>query len=315
MRVNFETIILDGDFDLQNKIYYITGNEETLIYKIEKTLIEKLSCSDDYHVERVDSLNTEESGSLFYKKKLTVLSSSKNLDDNKLDDFLKNNKDLIIVCENYKGDTSIKKKFEKRKDLVLIFCYELNSSQKVKILNHYIGLNNLKIEKDAFWYIVEKTENKYLFFENDIKKIVASNRESYSLNEIKKILTGTNNDDYYKLLFSVLRKNSDLVGLYYLSINSLSDLYKLIQVTKNCFEMVIASENLQEFEKNIPRYMFKEKQNFLTIYNKTNAKNKGEIFKLIFKTEKLIRKNSVNYFTIGNRFLLNLKKNILAANA
>ncbi len=315
MKISFEKILFDDNFNIQDKIFYVSGNEETLIHKIEKNLIEKFCQSDDFYVDKVGALDGQENSNLFFQKKLTILTKPKIDKLARLERFLNENNRLIIVCENSKGDSALKKFFEKKNNFVLVYCYELNRNQKIDILNLHIRQNDLKIEKDAFWYIIENTENKYLFFENDIKKMIDSKKEYYSTTDVKKILTGTNNEDYYRLLFTILKKNSDLVDLYYLSINSASDLYKLIQVTKNCFEMIAGSENLQELEQSIPRYMFREKQNFITIYNKTNKTNKGKIFRLIFKTEKLIRKNSGDYFTIGNRFLLNLKKNIKSVSA
>ena len=105
-----------------------------------------------------------------------------------------------------------------------------------------------------------------------------------------------------------LRKNSDLVGLYNSSINNIADLYKLLQTIKNFFETIFKSKNLETLKKNVPIYMFKDKENFITIYSKTGPNNKSKIVKLIYKTEKLVRENNNNYFAIGNRFLLNLKK-------
>ena len=49
--------------------------------------------------------------------------------------------------------------------------------------------------------------SKQIILKNDgvagQKKIIDSNKDNYSLKDIKKILSGTNNEDYYKLLFSI----------------------------------------------------------------------------------------------------------------
>ena len=39
MKTSFENILFDNKLDIQNKVFYISGNEETLIYKVEKHLI------------------------------------------------------------------------------------------------------------------------------------------------------------------------------------------------------------------------------------------------------------------------------------
>ena len=63
-----------------------------------------------------------------------------------------------------------------------------------------------------------------------------------------------------------MKKNSDLVEFYNASINSISDLYKLIQVSKSFFEIIAKSTNLSELERNVPSYMFKDKKNFISAF-------------------------------------------------
>jgi len=57
--------------------------------------------------------------------------------------------------------------------------------------------------------------------------------------------------------------------------------------------------------------MFKQKNNFASVFKKINKQNKNKIINLIFKTEELIRKNNTHYYSIGSRFLLNIKKSVL----
>ena len=216
----------------------------------------------------------------------------------------------MLVCANSKGDAVLKKLFVKEKDLFLVNCYELNKSQKTNILNNYCKNFNIKIQKDAFWHIIEATDNRFVFFENEIKKIIELNKKECGLEDVKRIVSSTVNENFYKLFFSILKKNSDLVLLYNASINSSSDVYRLLQVTKSCFDLIFLSNNTAELESNIPKYMFMEKSNFLHIFKKTNSKNKKEVYNLIIKTEILLRKNNNQYFSIGNRFLLNVRKSI-----
>jgi len=311
MRINFEDIILNQNFSPKDKIFYISGNEETLINKIEKFLIEKFSKIGVSQVERIDSIEERTNNkNLFFDKNLVVLSGYKGINREKIEELRKDGVDLMLVCANNKGDAAPKKLFAKEKDLFLVNCYELNRSQKINILNNYCKNFNIKIQKDAFWHMIEATENRFVFFENEIKKIIELNKKECSLEDIKNIVSNVVNDNFYKLFFSILKKNSDLVLLYSSSINSSSDVYRLLQVTKSCFDLIFISNNVAELEANIPKYMFMEKNNFLSIFKKTNSKNKKQIYSLIIKTEILLRKNTNQYFSIGNRFLLNVRKSI-----
>ena len=311
MRINFEDIILNHNFSPKDKIFYISGNEETLINKIERFLIEKFSKIGVSQVERIGSIEERTNNkNLFFDKNLVILSGYKGINREKIEELRKDGVELMLVCANNKGDAALKKLFAKEKDLFLVNCYELNRSQKTNILNNYCKNFNIKIQKDAFWHMIEATENRFVFFENEIKKIIELNKKECSLEDIKNIVSNTVNDNFYKLFFSILKKKSDLVLLYSSSINSSSDVYRLLQVTKSCFDLIFISNNVAELESKIPKYMFMEKNNFLSIFKKTNSKNKKEIYSLIIKTEILLRKNTNQYFSIGNRFLLNVRKSV-----
>ena len=311
MRINFEDIILNHNFSPKDKIFYISGNEETLINKIERFLIEKFSKIGVSQVERIGSIEERTNNkNLFFDKNLVILSGYKGINREKIEELRKDGVELMLVCANNKGDAALKKLFAKEKDLFLVNCYELNRSQKTNILNNYCKNFNIKIQKDAFWHMIEATENKFIFFENEIKKIIELNKKECSLEDIKNIVSNTVNDNFYKLFFSILKKKSDLVLLYSSSINSSSDVYRLLQVTKSCFDLIFISNNVAELESKIPKYMFMEKNNFLSIFKKTNSKSKKEIYSLIIKTEILLRKNTNQYFSIGNRFLLNVRKSV-----
>mgnify|MGYP001185484123 CR=1 FL=1 len=311
MKVNFEEILFNKNFEIANKTFFISGNEETLINKVEKTLIERFFLHGTKGVERVSSLEVHaKNNNLFYEKGLTILNNIKGLDKDSIIKF-SNDNSLIINTENTRGDTAIKKIFENQKNFILINCYELSKDKKINILNHFISSYNLKISKDAFWYLIENTDDKYLFFENEIHKLINLGKENCSLKDVMGLLSVPISEDYFVLLFSILKNNSDLVKLYNSKINSISELYKFMYVTKYCFEQIFRSENLSDLEKNIPRYMFKQKNNFASVFKKINKQNKNKIINLIFKTEELIRKSNTHYHSIGSRFLLNIKKSVL----
>ena len=310
MKVSFEEILFNDRFDIIDKVFYISGNEETLIKKLEKQLIDRFYKLGIRHVERLDSIEEyKENSDLFFEKNLVILDGIKGIKIEKIKNFHKN-KNLIIVSENSRGDKMLKSAFEKEKMFVLVNCYALNIDQKIKILRSLTKKHSINIEKDAISYILENTANRYVFFENEIQKIIGLNKNNYSTKDIRKTLSSQVNEDYYRLFFSILKKNSDLIFLYNLTISNLSDLYKLLQVTKFCFEIIFKSKNITDLEKSVPMYMFKEKNNFIKIYNRIDQNKKKTVYMLIYKSENLIRKNSSLYFSIGNRFLLNLKKNI-----
>ena len=311
MRISFEEILFNNDYDVSNKVFYLSGNEETLIKKIEKCLVDKFFEIGITNVERLEALDDQSNNNdLFFEKNLIVLSSIKGLKIESIKKILNEKKHLIIVNENSRGDTSLKKTFEKEKDLILINCYQLNMDQKISVLNFFAQSNSVKMEKDVLWYIVENTSDRYVFFENEVVKIMSLNKKNYMIKDVRPVLSAQIGEDFYKLFFSVLKKNTDIVLLYNLTITNISDLYKLLQVIKFSVEIVSQSNTVYELEKNVPKYMFKQKNNFISIYRKITPNNKRVIYKLIYRAEDLIRKNASLYFPIGNRLLFSIKKNI-----
>jgi hypothetical protein len=78
--------------------------------------------------------------------------------------------------------------------------------------------------------------------------------------------------------------------------------------TKSYLEIIKNSGDRESALYNFPKYLFSEKDIFLTIYNKTNKDKLMKIYKNISKVELLVRQNTGLYLIIGLRFFLNLKK-------
>ena len=79
--------------------------------------------------------------------------------------------------------------------------------------------------------------------------------------------------------------------------------------------MILGSDNVNDFEKSIPKYLFKEKGFLIKIYNKMTLNKKKMLLDLLFKTENIIRKNGNLSIVLGLRFILNYKKIITSLGA
>ena len=67
------------------------------------------------------------------------------------------------------------------------------------------------------------------------------------------------------------------------------------------------AKNINEVIEIYPKYLFKYKTRFLSIFEKTNTKKIASALALIKKTELLLRKHASMHQAISQRFLLNLK--------
>jgi len=309
MKINPENILLNQNFKVGNFPYFVSGNEETLIKQIEEILINKFKKNGFVQKKVIDKIdNYNSSKELFHNSNLFVLTNTSGVNKSKIEK-INNNGDIIIISSASSAkDKSIKKLFSIEKNYNLILCYKLDKSLKIKILNHHLAKNKIAIDKDVFWYLLEYLDDRYMFFLNELKKFILIKDSGHSLESVKKLISQKIENDRMKLFFLVLSKNSEIINYYKSSINTVSDFYLFFQNCKFFFNIIINNSSEEDIVDNFPKYLFKYKDTFISIYKKINNEKKNKLSKLIFKTEKLVRKNSSQFESIGLRFLLNFKK-------
>ena len=192
-------------------------------------------------------------------------------------------------------------------------CYELSRELKIKLLNFYINNNDTKIDKDAYWHLLDIADNRFVFFEKEIKKLLLIKKNNIDISLIRKTLSIQDSKNFEKLFFALLLKNKSIVDIYNSLISNPADLQFFLQRTKFFIEIIIFSDSIKEAEDRFPKYLFKEKSSFLKIYKSTNKSSLKKIIELLYKTERVVRKNTSLYKPIGFIFVLRLKKIMFSA--
>ena len=82
----------------------------------------------------------------------------------------------------------------------------------------------------------------------------------------------------------------------------------LYYVIKQFSYLIINNNSQDEFEKNIPKYLFREKGFLIDLFKKFNKSKKNSLLNLLLKTERETRKTGDLSLVLGLRFLLNFKK-------
>ena len=265
MKISPLNILFDKGFSSDKKIYFISGNEITLMQKIKSVIIEEYNKNKKVSVKKINSIDdfVDELG-LFEDKRLCLVENSKTINIEKLNKIKNLNTDFIFVQENSQKIKKLKSILLNDKDSYLIDCYDLDKDSKIKILNHFINLNKLEIDKNIYWALVEKLDNKYGFLENDLLKILDIKPKDMNINNIKKILT-VNDSGKDGLFFYLFRKNREIVELYRDKIITPSDVNELYYYCRFYCQLIIECKNLEEYNKKIPVYLFKEKNFLLNI--------------------------------------------------
>jgi DNA polymerase III delta subunit len=317
MRVRPEDLILEKySIDEKNSFFLLCGNEDTFIDKINELIINKLKKNGYLEVikinESVDlkSALISNTASLFSKKKIFVLSNQKKLDLDTIKKIDLTDKSIIIIDKKIKNSSKIKKYVETHSNHICITCYKLSRESKKGILEYHLRLNKIEIERDAYWYFVDNSDDRYMLFENEITKIIDFNNRKITLKDLISLISKNSSEDIDKLFFTILSPQKEIIYTSLANINSTGDSFFLLQRIKYYLNLIISIENINDINKVFPKYLFMKKDKFVEIYKKLNYERISKIIILIKKTEILLRKNTAIHLIIIQRFLLNLKKTI-----
>ena len=308
MKIDPISALLTKDINPSIKFFFISGNEITLIQKIKTIIIEKYQEASNASIKYVEDINGIFDGvGLFEDKKIFLVKNCNGLNENSLIRFREISGIIIFVQENSPKIKKIKNIFVKDKDSCVIDCYELSKEAKIKILNYFLSSSDIKIEKNIYWFLIEKLNNKYGFFEDGLSKVLQLKQKDINLINIKKLISidGAGKD---KLYFSILKNNSKIINDYKEKVLTTSDVNELYYYCKFFCQLIIESENEQEYNKKIPLYLFKEKKFLIDVYRQFDVKKKKLLLKLLSSTEKVLRKENNLSLIYGLRFLLSIKK-------
>ena len=311
MKVEPINLILNKNFKHEAKVYFISGNEITLMNKVKDFLIEKLKKNNSFELQRVKNLKSiNRDVGLFNKKMLYIVSDVDGVNEGLINSF-DNDSVFLFHCENSPKINSVKRTFLVLKNSFVIDCYELDKDTKIKIVKDFLLYNNLEIEKDLFWHFVDMLDNKYMLLEKELEKIKEVGQENINYNTLIKTISKIDIVDD-KIFFKLMDTNEDIISSYNSKITNQAEANKLYFTIKKFTNLIIDNEDEKDFEKNIPKYLFREKNTLVSIFQRFSFKKKKNLINLLFKTDIAMRKNASLSVVIGLRFLLNLKKIIIS---
>ena len=310
MKIDPINLILNKKFKYNANVYFISGNEITLMNKVKDLIIKNLDKNDSLDVQTVKNLKSiNRDVGLFNKRRLYIVVELDEVEENLIDSF--DDDVFLFYCENSPKVNSVKRKFLKNKKSFVIDCYELNKDTKIKIINNFLLYNNLEIEKKLFWNFVDMLDNKYMLLEKELEKIKEIHPENINYDTLIKTISKIDLVDD-KIFFKLMSANEDIINTYNSKITNQTEASKFYFTIKKFTSLIIDNEEEKDFEKNIPKYLFREKKTLVSIYQRFSFKKKKNLINLLFKTDIAMRKNASLSVVIGLRFLLNLKKIIIS---
>ncbi len=301
-------IILEDNFLINKKVYFISGNETTLIENVSRSILEKYQANKNIEVSKIDTLeNFTDETSLFENHKIYLSRNCRGVNENNLNKIIKSNAVFIFIYENSQKSKVIKKFLINNNDACVVDCYELDKNSKIRILNKYLEQGNIIIQQDIFYFLIDKLDNRYAFFEADLKKILDLDQNEINFKNVTKLLS-IDGSGKEKIFFSLLKKNGEIINIYREKIISNTDVNEFYYYCKYLCQMIIDCDNQEEYLKKIPKYLFREKKFLISVYKKFNLKKKKKLLTLISSTEKSLRQESGFSLIFGLRFFLSIKK-------
>jgi len=308
MKADPISLIISESINTDLIFYFITGNEITLIEKIKEKIVQEFSKKYSIKINNVKDLkNTDDNMGLFSDKTINIVNSLNLIEDSLLTKLSLTGNNFIFLIENSAKSKKIKNIFVNRNDSFVIECYELSKDDKVKLLNNWAKLNKLKLDETLFWFLIDKLSNKYIFFERDLDKIQELKEKELNVNNVNLIIN-QKKTGISKIFFEILNNNSELIKSYNNKIEDINDVSEFYYTIKQFCVLIINSKNKEEFTRNIPLYLFREKSVFVNIFSKFNEDKKRGLINLLYKTEIRMRKSGNFSYLIGLRFLLSLRK-------
>ena len=308
MKLDPLNLLLNKDFKLNKNLYLVGGNEITLMEKICSTIVEAYKSNENISINRIDAIdNFNVNEGLFENKRIFVGKNCKGPNEESLNK-IKNTDDVYVLLQDNSSKTKkVKNIITMDRDSYLIDCYEIDKNSKIKILNEFLKYNEKKITEDLYWFLIEKLDNKYIFLENSLNKILELKQTDLTTNNIKKILT-LDDSGSEKIFFNLLKKNKKIIEAYREKILNPSDVNDLYYSCRFFCNLIIESSDENDYSRKIPIYLYKEKSFLIDIYRRYNSRKKKMLLKLLSTTENLLRKNVNLSIIYGLRFLLNIKK-------
>ncbi len=307
MKIKPEVFLNSNKNIIFNKIL-VTGSDESLISYVKKFIVEEFK-KKGFFIDVSNNHNNGSMGNLFSENKTLFVLSDFPANKEAIPEESEN-KSILVASSNGKKTNLIKTKLSKDKRGLVVECYSLNRRAKENTLKNYIEKNNLTLSNDVFWYVVDNFDNNYVIFIKQLQMLSLFNKEISLISDVEKITFVDNKIEINKIFFNIFKENKILTNAFNKSINSLSDFYIFLNSTKTYIEIIRNSNDRDTALYNFPKYLFAEKDVFLTIYKKTNKNKLIQIYKSLSKVELMIRQNPELYLIVGLRFFLNLKKTI-----
>ena len=308
MKIDVVNFIISQKTEIKKNIYFITGNERTLMDAVKDKVVNDYKSKNNIAVEKIKNLSLFKNDiGLFEEKKIYIINEPVSLEEKDLDRIGDFEDIFIFFYENSPKTNFLKKLLKNHKGSLLFECYELSKDDKVRILNNWVKTTSTNLSDDVYWALIDLLDNRFAFLNKELDKLDKLKIKIIDIDVINKIIS-KNNIMGEKIFFEILQKNEKIIKLYNEKIINKKDVTDLYYFFKQFCLLIICNQDEGDFVNAIPKYLFKEKRFLIGLFSRYNNEKKKTLLTLIQKTERVIRESEGVSLMIGLRFILSFKK-------
>ena len=299
----------------KNNYYLFYGENQGIINEtLEKRF--KINFQENiYNYEENEILKNERdffdkvlTHSFFEKEKLVIISRStdkiykivEELIDKSINDVT-----IIFISNRLEAKSKLRKLFEKNSKSVCIAFYPDNNKTLSIIVNNFFKKIKISLFKEIINTIIEKSNGNRQQINNELSKVenFLINKKKIELNDIKKLINASINDNVNDLVDFCLAKNKNkTIRMINESNFSKEDTVLILRTflnkTKRLMKLKISIQNDKNLDNAISNYkppiFWKEKDIVKEQLKNWTNKNIEGLFYMINKNELLIKKNYEN---------------------
>ena len=298
--------------------------EETIRNLFEKNYLEKIHRYEEKEIldNISDFFNSIFTKSFFDNEKLIIINRATDKIKNVIEELIeKNPKDIQIILnsKNLEKKSSLRKFFEKEKNIICTPFYEDNNQTLNSIISQFCRNKKIPISQQLINVLIERSRGDRKNLNNELLKIenFLLNKKNISFKELIKLTNLADNYSASELIDYSLAKNTRKT-ISILNENNYSDedsiiiirtlLSKLKRLVK-IFELVDEKNNIdQAISIFKPPVFWKDK---IIVTQQMKSWGKSELKKLIYASneiELLIKKNTSLARNILSDFIINNSK-------
>ena len=314
-----------------HKFYLFFGDNEGLKEEIIKNLFEKSYLDKIHRYEEkeildnvVNFFNTVFTRSFFDNEKLIIINRTTDKIKNVMEELIQKNPDdiqFILNSKNLEKKSTLRKLFEKEKNIVCVPFYEDSNQTLNSIISQFFRNKKIPISQQLINTLIERSRGDRKNLNNELQKIenFSLNKKNITLQEIIKLTNLADNYSASELIdHSLAKNNRKTVSI--LNENNYSDedniiiirtlLAKLKRLVK-IYELIDEKNSIEQAISVCKPTIFWKDKPLVTQQMKSWKKN--HLKNLIYRTneiELLIKKNSSLAKHILSDFIINNSKKI-----